>query len=354
MQTFSNASSSEMLTRVRLTDGSMECFRPFDESQALQIWRGVDPIHLFAQPRLVIAGPNSKSVFVCAEINRIDFIRNAHNCWEFPEGFSDIVELSESEFKDRVHFEDAERMPKREEARLAGVVYCPEGPQRALGVCDGGDFGQIAGREFFFHALSAFWNRIPHADSRRRGLSREPCKSCQLHCVSWIAKDLVQSATALQATGQTATPVRALIWLASLQRQDASFPQNSWIDGTAYWSGIQLDQAAAPILLAWRLHKHNAILKDFDPSVMIMRAAAYLILHGPVTSQERWEENAGFSPSTLAPIIASLVCVAECGRERGESSLAEFVLEYADSLDGQREKSLTSAKGAHFLLFDLN
>ena len=66
-------------------------------------------------------------------------------------------------------------------------------------------------------------------------------------------RDLVQSATALLATGQTGTPLRALIWLAALQRPDGSFPQNSWIDGSAYWCGLQLDEVAAPILLAWRL-----------------------------------------------------------------------------------------------------
>ena len=71
-------------------------------------------------------------------------------------------------------------------------------------------------------------------------------------------RDLVQSATALLATGQTGTPLRALIWLAAIQRPDGSFPQNSWIDGTAYWSGLQLDEIAAPILLAWRLHKQDA------------------------------------------------------------------------------------------------
>ena len=57
-------------------------------------------------------------------------------------------------------------------------------------------------------------------------------------------RDLVQSARALLATGQTGTPLRALIWLAAIQRPDGSFPQNSWIDGTAYWSGLQLDQVA--------------------------------------------------------------------------------------------------------------
>ena len=92
-------------------------------------------------------------------------------------------------------------------------------------------------------------------------------------------RDLVQSATALLATGQMGTPLRALIWLAAIQRPDGSFPQNSWIDGTAYWSGLQLDQVAFPILLAWRLHKYHA-LDLFDPRVMIVRAAARLILRG--------------------------------------------------------------------------
>src|SRR5258708_2918936 len=143
-------------------------------------------------------------------------------------------------------------------------------------------------------------------------------------------RDLVQSATALLATGQTSTPVRALIWLAALQRPDGSFPQNSWIDGSTYWSGQQLDEVAAPILLAWRLHQQDARLGLFDPNVLIKRAAAYLILQGPVTGQERWEENAGYSPSTLATVIAGLVSAAESGKQRGEDKLAEFILVYAD------------------------
>src|SRR4029450_9105245 len=122
-------------------------------------------------------------------------------------------------------------------------------------------------------------------------------------------RDLVQSATALLATGQTSAPVRALIWLAAIQRPDGSFPQNSWINGKAYWSGLQLDQIALPIVLAPRVHEHPA-LGMFDPSTMIVRAAVYLILQGPVTSQDRWEEAAGYSPSTMAVIIASLASTA--------------------------------------------
>jgi glucoamylase len=158
-------------------------------------------------------------------------------------------------------------------------------------------------------------------------------------------RDLVQSATALLATGQTGTPLRALIWLAALQRADGSFPQNSWIDGSAYWSGLQLDEVAAPILLAWRLHQQETTLECFDPHMMIMRAAAYLILQGPVTSQERWEENAGYSPSTPATVIAGLVCAAECGKEHGQPKLADFILAYADWLAAHLEEWTVTTRG---------
>src|SRR6266550_2566593 len=158
-------------------------------------------------------------------------------------------------------------------------------------------------------------------------------------------RDLVQSATALLATGQTGTPLRALIWLAALQRKNGSFPQNSWLNGTAYWSGFQLDEIAAPILLAWRLYKQGAAIGLFDPRVMILRAAAYLILQGPVTAQDRWEENAGYSPSTLATVIAGLVCVAECGKELDHTALADFILVYADSLAAHIEEWTVTTQG---------
>ena len=157
-------------------------------------------------------------------------------------------------------------------------------------------------------------------------------------------RDLVQSATALLATGQTSTPLRALIWLAGIQRPDGTFPQNSWIDGAAYWSGLQLDQLAFPILLAWRLHQNNA-LGLFDPGVMIVRAASQLILQGPVTAQERWEENAGYSPSTLATVIAALVCTSEWAKERGETDVADFVFAYADWLVAHLEEWLVTTQG---------
>ena len=155
---------------------------------------------------------------------------------------------------------------------------------------------------------------------------------------------MVQTATALLACGHTESPLRALIWLACVQAADGSLPQNSSITGEAFWKGIQLDEVGAPILLAWRLQQANA-LREFDPWPLVSRAARYLILHGPVTSQERWEENSGYSPSTLATVIASLVCAAEFARGRKDALAADFLLDYADWLSAHVEEWMVTNRG---------
>jgi len=144
-------------------------------------------------------------------------------------------------------------------------------------------------------------------------------------------RDMVNSATGLLACGNTDLPLRALVYLACSQRADGGFYQNFWIDGEPYWRGIQLDEVAFPILLAWRLHEAKA-LRDFDPYPLVVRAARYLIEHGPATPQERWEENAGYSPSTLASNIAALVCAAAFVRERDDPTTAAFLERHADFL----------------------
>jgi glucoamylase len=150
------------------------------------------------------------------------------------------------------------------------------------------------------------------------------------------ARDMVQTATALLACGRKESPLRALIWLACIQEADGRMPQNSSITGKPYWSGLQLDEVAVPILLAWRVRRAGA-LRQFDPWTLISRAAGFLILHGPETAQERWEENSGYSPSTLASIIASLVCAAEFARDRPDTETADFLLVYADWLSSRLE-----------------
>ncbi len=132
-------------------------------------------------------------------------------------------------------------------------------------------------------------------------------------------RDMVHSADALMAAGDTTTPLRAMIYLAIAQNEDGGFYQNFWIDGRPYWTGVQLDEVSFPIMLAWRLWKANA-LGEFDPHITISRACTYLIRKGPATAEERWEEAGGYSPSTLASNIAALICAGRDVRSARRSS----------------------------------
>jgi glucoamylase len=157
-------------------------------------------------------------------------------------------------------------------------------------------------------------------------------------------RDLVHSATGLLAAGEQATALRALIYIACSQQPDGGFPQNFWIDGTPYWTGIQLDEICFPIILAWRLHLHVA-LSGFDPYPMVKMAARYIMLKGPVTPQDRWEENYGYSPSTLAVNIASLICGASLARDRGDNVTAQYLEDYADFLECHLEEWTVTRNG---------
>ncbi len=157
-------------------------------------------------------------------------------------------------------------------------------------------------------------------------------------------RDMVNSAMGLIATGNTSTPLRSLIYLAIAQEDDGGFPQNFWVNGEPYWRGVQLDEVAFPILLAWRLHCLDA-LQHFDPYPMMRRAAGFLIRRGPATPQERWEEASGYSPSTLAAVIAALTCTACMMRERGDPDSARFVQEYADFLECHIEAWTVTTEG---------
>ena len=156
---------------------------------------------------------------------------------------------------------------------------------------------------------------------------------------------MANSASAMLAAGDSVTPLRALIYRAVAQLEDGGFPQNFWVDGGAYWRGIQLDEVAFPILLAWQIKRQNA-LEDFDPYPMIVQAAAYLVRNGPVTQQERWEEASGYSPSTLASNIAALICAACFFRERRDEATATFLEQYADFLNSHVESWTVTTQGS--------
>lgn len=103
------------------------------------------------------------------------------------------------------------------------------------------------------------------------------------------------------------------------------------MDGRPYWDGVQLDETALPVLLAGHLNRAGELSeKDRRRYHPMVRAAALCLARcGPVTPQDCWEENAGYSPATLAAGIAALVCAATW-LDRDEPALARYLLEVAD------------------------
>lgn len=206
----------------------------------------------------------------------------------------------------------------------------PPEPTLAEHTGDGGSMARLSRALLLAHEDKLFTGAIIASLSIPWGEDRSDGELGGYHLV-WT-RDLVQSASALLAVGQTATPRHALIWLHCIQLPDGSFPQNSWMDGAPYWRGVQLDETAAPALLAWRLRRAGA-LGDYDPLPGLCRAARFLLLQGPVTQQDRWEEASGYSASTLAVVIASFICTAELLEEEGQAETAEFLRTYADWLN---------------------
>src|SRR2546426_9130480 len=116
----STTAKSVLTIRFHLTDGSIHSFVQTDDAAARKIREGVDPARLFARPRIVIGSEHSKAVFVSAETIRVDFVQDSFQCWEFPGGYSDIVELSEEEFRNHAHLEQPALMVKREQPTPVG------------------------------------------------------------------------------------------------------------------------------------------------------------------------------------------------------------------------------------------
>jgi glucoamylase len=207
---------------------------------------------------------------------------------------------------------------------------------------DGGRLMRISHNVILAHEDKTYSGAFIASASIPWGASKSDDDLGGYHLV-WT-RDMVQSATALLACGRTDTALRALVYLACSQRPDGSFAQNFWIDGSPYWTGIQLDEVAFPIMLAWRLWKVGG-LGNFDVFPFVERAAAFLVRYAPVTQQERWEENAGYSPSTLAAVIAGLICAADIARAHEAHELAAFLESYADWIESHLDEWTTTREG---------
>jgi glucoamylase len=147
------------------------------------------------------------------------------------------------------------------------------------------------------------------------------------------SRDLVETAGALIAMRDYEEARDVLRYLIATQQPDGHWFQNQWLGGSAFWQGVQLDEAAFPILLASALREHDA-LAGTPVRDMITRAVSFIAREGPATSEDRWEEDTGVNTFTLAVAIAALVEAG--GFLDGEAR--DFTLRLADCWNAHLEE----------------
>jgi glucoamylase len=146
------------------------------------------------------------------------------------------------------------------------------------------------------------------------------------------SRDLVEEAEGLLAGGDHADALDSLNYLRATQKPEGGWPKNMRLDGQADSQGVQLDEAALPLLLANLLHRHG-VLNDTQMEAywpMIRDAAAFIIRSGPETGQDRWENTPGLSPYTLATEIAALLIAARIADQFGDANSAGIFRQSAD------------------------
>ena len=145
-----------------------------------------------------------------------------------------------------------------------------------------------------------------------------------------FSRDLYEAFTGFLTDGDLATARATARFL--LQRQqlpDGRLPRNSLLNGQVApdTGGDQLDETAYPILMAYQagLGGDSGLWRDH-----VREAADFLVSHGPSFGVERWEEQSGYSPSTIAAEIAGLVAAGEIAAGHGDDARAALYRATAD------------------------
>jgi glucoamylase len=126
------------------------------------------------------------------------------------------------------------------------------------------------------------------------------------------------------------------------QEPDGHWSQNMWLDGRPYWHGIQMDETALPILLVDLAARHGVLDTRWRDDLwpMVRKAAAFLVRNGPVSPQDRWEEQPGYAPFTVATEIAALLVAADLAEAASNMTAAEYLRETADAWNASIERWL--------------
>ncbi len=145
-----------------------------------------------------------------------------------------------------------------------------------------------------------------------------------------FARDLYEAFTALLVAGDVQSARDADLFLFDRQQQaDGSMPRNSLLNGMVApdTGGLQLDETSYPILMDWQ----SGLAGDAELYRQhVIPAADFLVAHGPSDGVERWEEQSGYSPSTIAAEIAGLTAAARIAAVHGDTARSAVYQATAD------------------------
>jgi glucoamylase len=173
-------------------------------------------------------------------------------------------------------------------------------------------------------SLASPWGQAVSAGSRPNG---QPVYFGSYREV--FSRDLYEAFTGLLTAGDLATARDTVTFLFNRQQlADGRFPRNSLVNGRTApdTGGDQLDETAYPVLMAWQA----GLAGDNSLWPKIKAAADFVVSHGPSFGNERWEEQSGFSPSTIAAEIAGLVAAGAIADRHGDHASARVYRATAD------------------------
>jgi glucoamylase len=144
-----------------------------------------------------------------------------------------------------------------------------------------------------------------------------------------FARDLYEAWTAVFLAGDRRTATDMTRFLFERQQQpDGSMPRNSLPNGKLAPDSFntQLDECAYPLIMALAV----GLTDQSFYTAHIAPAANFVASHGPSFGPERWEEQSGFSPSTISAEIAGLVAAAIIADRNGDHASARVWRATAD------------------------
>jgi glucoamylase len=160
-----------------------------------------------------------------------------------------------------------------------------------------------------------------------------------------FARDLYEAWTAVFLAGDRRTATDMTRFLFERQQQpDGSMPRNSLPNGKLAPDSFntQLDECAYPLVMALAV----GLTSDAYYKAHIAPAANFVAAHGPAgVGPERWEEQSGFSPSTISAEIAGLIAAAIIADRNGDHASARVWRGVADEFQRNLKKWTLTTNG---------